>query len=108
MAVRSREVADRLPAGEVSDELSFFHQRNFHRFHAVVINVIFAEQRLLGLPRSVGALAIDRLGYAGDRPVEWRRTLIRGDRFSLIAEFSQRTGYQLHLDSRYADLRPAS
>jgi len=56
----------------------------------------------------VGALAIDRLGYAGDRPVEWRRTLIRGDRFSLIAEFSQRTGYQLHLDSRYADLRPAS
>jgi len=67
-----------------------------------------AEQQLLGLPRSVGALAIDRLGYAGDRPVEWRRTLIRGDRFSLIAEFSQRTGYQLHLDSRYADLRPAS
>jgi GntR family transcriptional regulator len=47
-------------------------------------------------------------GYVGDRPVEWRRTLIRGDRFSLIAEFSQRTGYQLHLDSRYAYLRPAS
>src|SRR5215471_6756192 len=67
-----------------------------------------AEQRLLGLPRSVGALAIDRLGYAGDRPVEWRRTLIRGDRFSLIAEFSQRTGYQLHLDSRYPDFRRAS
>jgi GntR family transcriptional regulator len=67
-----------------------------------------AEQRLLGLPRSVGALAIDRLGYAGDRPIEWRRTLIRGDRFSLIAEFSQRTGYQLHLDSRYPDFRRAS
>jgi len=67
-----------------------------------------AEQRLLGLPRSVGALAIDRLGYAGDRPVEWRRTLIRGDRFSLIAEFSQRTGYQLHLDSGYQDVRRAS
>jgi len=67
-----------------------------------------AEQRLLGLPRSVGALAIDRLGYAGERPIEWRRTLIRGDRFSLIAEFSQRTGYQLHLDSRYPDFRRAS
>jgi GntR family transcriptional regulator len=67
-----------------------------------------AEQRLLGLPRSVGALAIDRLGYAGDRPVEWRRTLIRGDRFSLIAQFSQRTGYQLHLDSEYPDFRRAS
>jgi len=66
------------------------------------------EQRLLGLPRSVGALAIDRLGYAGDRPVEWRHTLIRGDRFSLIADFSQRTGYQMHIDSRYRDTRRAS
>jgi len=34
-----------------------------------------------------------------------RRTLIRGDRFSLIAGFSQCTGYQLHLDSRYPDFR---
>ena len=29
--------------------------------------------------------------------MEWRHTLIRGDRFSLIAEFSPRTGYQLTL-----------
>jgi hypothetical protein len=36
-----------------------------------------------------------------------RRTLIRGDRFSLIAEFSPCTGYQLHLDSRYPDFRRA-
>ena len=43
-----------------------------------------AQQRLLGLPRSVGALAIDRLGYAGDRPIEWRHTLIRGDRCGII------------------------
>jgi GntR family transcriptional regulator len=56
-----------------------------------------AQQRLLGIPQSTGALAIDRLGYAGGRPVEWRHTLIRGDRFSLIAEFSARTGYQLTL-----------
>jgi hypothetical protein len=67
-----------------------------------------AEQRLLGLSRSVGALAIDRLGVRGDRPVEWERTLFRGDRFSLIAEFSQRTGYPLHLDNRYPDFRRAS
>jgi GntR family transcriptional regulator len=67
-----------------------------------------AEQRLLGLPRSVGALAIDRLGYTGDGPVEWRRTLIRGDRFSLTADFSQRTGYQLQLNSRYLNLTRAS
>ena len=60
-----------------------------------------AQQRLLGITGSTGALAIDRLSYSGGRPVEWRHTLIRGDRFSLIAEFSPRTGYQLSLDSRY-------
>lgn len=54
-----------------------------------------AEQRHLRIPATTGALAIRRLGYAGGRPVEWRRTLIRGDRFSLLAEFSARTGYQL-------------
>jgi GntR family transcriptional regulator len=56
-----------------------------------------AEQRLLEIPPATGALAIDRLGHAGGKPVEWRHTLIRGDRFSLLAEFSARTGYQLTL-----------
>ena len=27
--------------------------------------------------------------------MEWRHTLIRGDRFSLVAEFSPRSDYQL-------------
>jgi GntR family transcriptional regulator len=41
--------------------------------------------------------------------VEWRHTLIRGDRFSLVAEFSARTGYQLSLGSAYPATRtPAS
>jgi GntR family transcriptional regulator len=67
-----------------------------------------AEQRLLGIAPATGALAIDRLGHAGGRPVEWRHTLIRGDRFSLLAEFSPRTGYQLNLGSHYpAGTRPA-
>lgn len=54
-----------------------------------------AQRRLLQIPPATGALAIDRLGYAAGRPVEWRHTLIRGDRFSLVAEFSPRSGYQL-------------
>lgn len=61
-----------------------------------------AQRRLLGLSATTGALAIDRLGFAGGRPVEWRHTLIRGDRFSLVAEFSPRTGYQFNMDSLYA------
>ncbi len=54
-----------------------------------------AQRRLLQIPPTAGALAIDRLGYAVGRPVEWRHSLIRGDRFSLVAEFSPRSGYQL-------------
>lgn len=54
-----------------------------------------AEQRLLGLSPSTGALLISRLGFTAGRPAEWRQTLIRGDRFSLLAEFSSRTGYRL-------------
>lgn len=66
-----------------------------------------AEQRLLGIGPSIGALAISRLGYASGRPVEWRTTLIRGDRFCLLAEFSARTGYRLAPDGRFrADTMP--
>jgi GntR family transcriptional regulator len=54
-----------------------------------------AQRRLLHIPPATGALAIDRLGYAAGRPVEWRQSLIRGDRFSLVAEFSPGSGYQL-------------
>jgi GntR family transcriptional regulator len=54
-----------------------------------------AEQRLLAIPATTGALLICRVASAGGQPVEWRRTLIRGDRFSLVAEFSSRTGYRL-------------
>lgn len=60
-----------------------------------------AVQRLLAIPATTGALLISRLGCAAGRPVEWRQTLIRGDRFSLLAEFSSRTGYRLTPDSRY-------
>jgi len=53
------------------------------------------DRRLLGLSREVAALSIDRVSYTGDRPVEWRLTLVRGDRFSVVAEFSAKDGYQL-------------
>lgn len=60
-----------------------------------------AEQRLLAIPATTGALLISRVGCAAGRPIEWRQTLIRGDRFSLLAEFSARTGYRITPDSRY-------
>lgn len=57
------------------------------------------QQRLLSIGPDVGAFAIERLGCAFGRPVEWRSTLIRADRFAAIAEFSARGGYQLNLTS---------
>lgn len=56
-----------------------------------------AERELLGIGPETAALAIDRLGCRAGRPVEWRHTLVRGDRFSVTAEFSARTGYRLGL-----------
>lgn len=53
------------------------------------------ERALLALPAGVAAFAIDRLGYVVDRAVEWRHTLVRGDRFSVLARFSAAAGYRL-------------
>ena len=54
-----------------------------------------SERRLLELPADAAALAIDRIGRIGDEAVEWRHTLVRGDRFALTAEFSGRSGYSV-------------
>lgn len=56
-----------------------------------------AEHRLLGGSPSTAAFSIRRLGCAKGRPVEWRQTLVRGDRFVLRADFSAKDGYQLDL-----------
>lgn len=47
-----------------------------------------AERADLALPPGGAAFSIERLGLVDGRPVEWRRTLIRGDRFSVVARFS--------------------
>ncbi|PPK66328.1 GntR family transcriptional regulator [Actinokineospora auranticolor] len=57
------------------------------------------ERRLLAAPVGTAALAVDRLGLVDGTPVEWRHTVVRGDRFSVVAEFSARAGYQLGVHS---------
>lgn len=56
------------------------------RIRAVVVTP--AERRLLEMPDGVAAFAIERLGTSGTRAVEWRHTLVRGDRFAVSARFS--------------------
>jgi GntR family transcriptional regulator len=56
-----------------------------------------AQRTLLGIDAETAAFAIERLGCAGGEPVEWRHSLVRGDRFSVVAEFSSRAGYRVDL-----------
>jgi len=49
------------------------------------------ERRRLRLPARVAAFSMERLALAGDQPIEWRLSLIRGDRFSLMAQWPQQT-----------------
>ncbi|MEV7043599.1 GntR family transcriptional regulator [Amycolatopsis sp. NPDC051061] len=60
--------------------------------HAVIPTA--AERAQLACAHDVAAFAINRLSHARGRPVEWRHTLVRGDRYSLTAEFSA-AGYRL-------------
>lgn len=52
-----------------------------------------AERALLQLPAQQAVLSIERTGCVDGRPVEWRHTLIRGDRFAVTTAFD-RLGYR--------------
>jgi GntR family transcriptional regulator len=54
-----------------------------------------AERRLLAIGKNVAVFAIDRLGESRGKAVEWRHTVVRGDRFRVLTEFSAGTGYRL-------------
>lgn len=44
-----------------------------------------AERGLLRLGRGEGVFEVERVAYAGDRPLEWRRSLVRGRSYVLGA-----------------------
>jgi GntR family transcriptional regulator len=56
-----------------------------------------ADRDLLGLDGLEAVFSLQRLGMLDNRPIEWRITLIRGDRFSFMADWSagQRSGLRL-------------
>ncbi|RSM69348.1 GntR family transcriptional regulator [Amycolatopsis sp. WAC 01375] len=66
--------------------------RGREEVHAVIPTA--AERRQLACAHDVAAFAINRLSHSRDRAVEWRHTLVRGDRYALTAEFSA-AGYRL-------------
>jgi len=52
-----------------------------------------SERALLDVGPEVGAMVIERIGCAAGVPVEYRKTLVRADRFRVTAEFSALRGY---------------
>jgi len=58
------------------------------------------QRRVLGIPSGVAVLAIERLGRAGPRPVEWRTTLVRGDLYSLVVEWTPAAPYSIDLTAQ--------
>ena len=55
------------------------------------------DRDLLELDGQEAVFSLQRLGLLDNRPIEWRITLIRGDRFSFMADWSagQRSGLRL-------------
>lgn len=52
-------------------------------------------RRTLHIDRAVAVFAIERQGSLNGRLVEWRESLVRGDRFSLAADWTPRSSYQI-------------
>ncbi len=56
-----------------------------------------AERELLAVDAGVAAFSVERLGRVGDEAVEWRHTLVRGDRYTLTADLGAGEGHHLAL-----------
>lgn len=54
-----------------------------------------STRRLLGIKAGIAVLAVTRIGCLNGRPIELRESLIRGDRFSLSAQWPGNAGYQV-------------
>jgi GntR family transcriptional regulator len=59
------------------------------------------ERRALAIPPGVAGFAIERLVRSEREPVEWRQSLVRGDRYSLVVELSPRGGRRQALPWAY-------
>ncbi|MGQ0632779.1 MAG: GntR family transcriptional regulator [Sporichthyaceae bacterium] len=53
-----------------------------------------AVRRTLGIKADTAVLSVERIGCLEGRPVEFRHSLIRGDRFSLTAQWPGTASYQ--------------
>jgi GntR family transcriptional regulator len=66
------------------------------------------ERKLLRLPSKVAAFFIERLAVEDATPIEWRQSLIRGDRYSLVAQWPNTGASRLESVSDRTELAIAS
>lgn len=52
-------------------------------------------RKILSITGSCGVMGVQRIGLLQEQPVEWRETLIRGDRFSVTAHWSADQDYRM-------------
>jgi len=52
------------------------------------VNPGAADRERLGMRRGEAAFFLERRSHAGGRPIEWRTTTIRGDRYRFVANWS--------------------
>lgn len=64
------------------------------------VTLLAPQAASLGTDPGSAAFAISRLGCAGDRPVEWRTTVVRADRFRIRADFSTSTGLRMSVSGQ--------
>lgn len=65
------------------------------------------DEVLLALPDGVGVLRIERTASVDERLVEWRSTILRGDRFAVSSEWSRRSGYRLDVRHSSDEAEPS-
>jgi GntR family transcriptional regulator len=58
------------------------------------------QRSLLDMDEDEAALLVERVGLVGERAVEYRRTLVRGSRFSLTAQWSSTRAYQVDVSGQ--------
>ncbi len=59
-----------------------------------------SDRQLLELRRGDAAFFLERLGVRDGRPVEWRTTIIRGDRYRFVSDWSTGSSTALRPSSR--------
>ncbi len=77
---------------ELRDKAGITPTRGQETIHPVI--PIPSVAKLLEMPKGAAAFAIVRRTWIGDRPLERRDTIVRGDRHAFVSSWSQEPGVQ--------------